>query len=137
VTLRTDASATALRVTLRFFAAARAAVGRDTVEVNLPAGSTIADALAAVARQLAAPSSPVGDADAALSPAPAPAPAPALALAAASTSTSASTSIDTVAHAEAVFRRCSFLVDGVAVTDHSRVLSGNQTIDVMPPFAGG
>ena len=133
MTLRTDASATALRVTLRFFAAARAAVGRDTVEVNLPAGSTIADALAAVARQLAAPSSPVGDADAALSPAPAPAPA----IAAASTSTSASTSIDTVAHAEAVFRRCSFLVDGVAVTDHSRVLSGNQTIDVMPPFAGG
>ena len=135
MTLRTDASATALRVTLRFFAAARAAVGRDTVEVDLPAGSTIADALAAVAGQLAAPSSPVGDADAALSPAPAPAPAPALA--AASTSTSASTSIDTVAHAEAVFRRCSFLVDGVAVTDHSRVLSGNQTIDVMPPFAGG
>jgi molybdopterin synthase sulfur carrier subunit len=135
VTLRTDASATALRVTLRFFAAARAAVGRDTVEVDLPAGSTIADALAAVAGQLAAPSSPVADADAALSPAPAP--APAIAIAAASTSTSASTSIDTVAHAEAVFRRCSFLVDGVAVTDHSRVLSGNQTIDVMPPFAGG
>jgi len=131
VTLRTDASATALRVTLRFFAAARAAVGRDTVEVDLPAGSTIADALAAVAGQLAAPSSPVADADAALSPALAPA------IAAASTSTSASTSIDTVAHAEAVFRRCSFLVDGVAVTDHSRVLSGNQTIDVMPPFAGG
>ena len=129
MTLRTDASATALRVTLRFFAAARAAVGRDTVEVDLPAGSTIADALAAVAGQLAAPSSPVADADAALSPAPAPA--------APSTSTSASTSIDTVAHAEAVFRRCSFLVDGVAVTDHSRVLSGNQTIDVMPPFAGG
>lgn len=133
MTLRTDASATALRVTLRFFAAARAAVGRDTVEVDLPAGSTIADALAAVAGQLAAPSSPVADADAALSPAPALAPA----IAAASTSTSASTSIDTVAHAEAVFRRCSFLVDGVAVTDHSRVLSGNQTIDVMPPFAGG
>lgn len=129
MTTRADASTTALRVTLRFFAAARAAVGRDTVEVDLPAGSTIADALAAVAGQLAAPSSPVGDADAALSPAPAPAPA----IAAASTSTS----IDTVAHAEAVFRRCSFLVDGVAVTDHSRVLSGNQTIDVMPPFAGG
>ena len=135
MTTRADASTTALRVTLRFFAAARAAVGFNTVEVDLPAGSTIADALAAVAGQLAAPSSPVGDADAALSPAPAL--APAIAIAAASTSTSASTSIDTVAHAEAVFRRCSFLVDGVAVTDHSRVLSGNQTIDVMPPFAGG
>ena len=131
MTTRADASATALRVTLRFFAAARAAVGRDIDEVDLPAGSTIADALAAVARQLAAASAADADADAALSPAPAPAPA------APSTSTSASTSIDTVAHAEAIFRRCSFLVDGVAVTDHSRVLSGNQTIDVMPPFAGG
>jgi len=100
--MRADASATALRVTLRFFAAARAAVGRDTVEVDLAAGSTIADALAAVAGQLAAPSSP-----------------------------------DTVAHAEAVFRRCSFLVDGVAVTDHTRGLGADQTIDVMPPFAGG
>lgn len=133
MTTRADASTTALRVTLRFFAAARAAVGRDTLDVDLPAGSTIADALAAVARQLAAASAAGADADAdaALSPAPAPAPA------AASTSPSASTTIDTVAHAEAVFRRCSFLVDGVAVTDHSRVLSGNETIDVMPPFAGG
>lgn len=121
MTLRTDASATALRVTLRFFAAARAAVGRDTVEVDLPAGSTIADALAAVAGQLAAPSSP----DTAVVPAPALAP-PAV-----------STSADAVAHAEAVFRRCSFLVNGVAVTDHARTLAADDRIDVMPPFAGG
>lgn len=130
MTTRADASTTALRVTLRFFAAARAAVGRDTLDVELPVGSTIADALAAVARQLAAPSSPVVDA----------APAPAAASSSSSSSSasaSASASIDTVAHAEAVFRRCSFLVDGVAVTDHARVLSGDQTIDVMPPFAGG
>lgn len=125
MTLRTDASATALRVTLRFFAAARAAVGRDTVEVDLPAGSTIADALAAVAGQLAAPSSP----DTAVVPAPALAP-PAV-------STSTSTSADAVAHAEAVFRRCSFLVNGVAVTDHARTLAADDRIDVMPPFAGG
>ncbi|WP_445996302.1 hypothetical protein ACUWEX_11245 [Okibacterium fritillariae] len=134
MTTRADASTTALRVTLRFFAAARAAVGRDTLDVELPVGSTIADALAAVARQLAAPSSPAVDA----------APAPEAAStssssssSSASASASASASIDTVAHAEAVFRRCSFLVDGVAVTDHARVLSGDQTIDVMPPFAGG
>ena len=123
MTLRTDASATALRVTLRFFAAARAAVGRDTAEVDLPAGSTIADALAAVAGQLAAPSSPVADA--------APAPAPA------AVSTSTSTDAIAVTHAEAVFRRCSFLVNGVAVTDHARTLAADDRIDVMPPFAGG
>ena len=107
---RADASTTGLRVTLRFFAAARAAVGRDTVVVDLPAGSTIADALAAVAGQLMAPTG---------------------ARAAAGPST------DAVAHADAVFRRCSFLVDGVAVTDHARVLSEDRTIDVLPPFAGG
>jgi molybdopterin synthase sulfur carrier subunit len=110
VTLRTEASATALRVSLRFFAAARAAVGRDVLDVELPAGSTIADALAAVARQLGAPSSPVSGV----------APADAA-------------RVDAVAHAEAVFRRCSFLVNGVAVTDQGRVLG----VDVMPPFAGG
>ncbi|SKC61435.1 MoaD/ThiS family protein [Okibacterium fritillariae] len=104
MTTRADASTTALRVTLRFFAAARAAVGRDTLDVELPAGSTIADALAAVTRQPAAPTS--HDADA-------------------------------VAHAEAVFRRCSFLVNGVAVTDHARTLAADDRIDVMPPFAGG
>ncbi|ONI61544.1 hypothetical protein ALI44B_14180 [Leifsonia sp. ALI-44-B] len=117
--MRADASTTALRVTLRFFAAARAAVGRDTAEVDLPAGSTIADALAAVAGQLAAPSSPVADAAAA--------PAPA----------ATSISTDAVTHAEAVFRRCSFLVNGVAVTDHARTLAADDRIDVMPPFAGG
>jgi molybdopterin synthase sulfur carrier subunit len=121
--MRADASTTALRVTLRFFAAARAAVGRDTAEVDLPAGSTIADALAAVAGQLAAPSSPGA----------AVVPDPALAPPAVSTSTSA----DAVAHAEAVFRRCSFLVNGVAVTDHARTLAADDRIDVMPPFAGG
>ena len=135
MTTRADASATALRITLRFFAAARAAAGRDTADLDLPAGSTIADALAAVARQLAAPSSADADADADADAAPAPVPGPA----ATSTSTSTSTNADAVAvaHAEAVFRRCSFLVDGVAVTDHARRLSADQTIDVMPPFAGG
>jgi molybdopterin converting factor small subunit len=116
--MRADASTTALRVTLRFFAAARAAVGRDTAEVDLPAGSTIADALAAVAGQVAAPSSPAASA---------PAPAPA----------ATSISTDAVTHAEAVFRRCSFLVNGVAVTGHARTLAADDRIDVMPPFAGG
>jgi molybdopterin converting factor small subunit len=36
-----------------------------------------------------------------------------------------------------VLRRCSFLRDGVAVRDDTVALSDAQTIDVLPPFAGG
>jgi molybdopterin synthase sulfur carrier subunit len=36
-----------------------------------------------------------------------------------------------------VLSRCSFLCDGIAVRDQALVLSGNQTVDVLPPFAGG
>jgi molybdopterin converting factor small subunit len=41
---------------------------------------------------------------------------------------------------ETVLRRCSFLVDGVAVggRDHSTVeLTEGGTVEVLPPFAGG
>jgi molybdopterin synthase sulfur carrier subunit len=57
----------------------------------------------------------------------------------------ADTSIDQLAQAlagrngrlAAVLARCSYLCDGVAVRDPTaRVLTG-QTIDVLPPFAGG
>lgn len=37
----------------------------------------------------------------------------------------------------AVLRRCSFLCDGVAVRDPAGTLLNGQTIDVLPPFAGG
>ncbi|HEX3732443.1 MAG TPA: MoaD/ThiS family protein [Mycobacteriales bacterium] len=37
----------------------------------------------------------------------------------------------------AVLARCSFLVDGIAVPDRNRLLSPGQTVDVLPPFAGG
>jgi molybdopterin converting factor small subunit len=37
----------------------------------------------------------------------------------------------------AVLDRCSFLCDGVAVRDGRRPLQTNQTVDVLPPFAGG
>jgi molybdopterin synthase sulfur carrier subunit len=37
----------------------------------------------------------------------------------------------------AVLDRCSFLCDGVAVRDVRRELETNQTVDVLPPFAGG
>ena len=33
--------------------------------------------------------------------------------------------------------RCSFLCDGIAVRDSETTLSDAQTVDVLPPFAGG
>ena len=36
-----------------------------------------------------------------------------------------------------VLMRCSFLRDGVAVRDADVALANAQTIDVLPPFAGG
>jgi molybdopterin converting factor small subunit len=36
-----------------------------------------------------------------------------------------------------VLARCSYLVDEVAVRDHSRVLPEGAVVDVLPPFAGG
>ena len=36
-----------------------------------------------------------------------------------------------------VLARCSFLCDGFAVRDRAEPLSTNQTVDVLPPFAGG
>jgi len=37
----------------------------------------------------------------------------------------------------AVLDRCSYLCDGVAVRDDTASLRGGNTIDVLPPFAGG
>jgi sulfur-carrier protein len=37
----------------------------------------------------------------------------------------------------AVLARCSYLCDGIAVRDKSEVLLTDQTLDVLPPFAGG
>jgi molybdopterin synthase sulfur carrier subunit len=36
-----------------------------------------------------------------------------------------------------VLGRCSFLCDGVAVRDRQQALRPGDTIDVLPPFAGG
>jgi sulfur-carrier protein len=36
-----------------------------------------------------------------------------------------------------VLDRCSFLCDGIAVRDAGKKLETNQTVDVLPPFAGG
>jgi molybdopterin synthase sulfur carrier subunit len=36
-----------------------------------------------------------------------------------------------------VLDRCSFLCDGIAVRNRAEPLRTNQTVDVLPPFAGG
>jgi molybdopterin converting factor small subunit len=36
-----------------------------------------------------------------------------------------------------VLQKCSYLCDGIAVRDRSTVLQAHQTLDVLPPFAGG
>ena len=36
-----------------------------------------------------------------------------------------------------VLQRCSFLCDGVAVRNRGATLRSGQTLDVLPPFAGG
>ncbi|MFV0535662.1 MAG: MoaD/ThiS family protein [Cumulibacter sp.] len=36
-----------------------------------------------------------------------------------------------------VLPACSFLLDGTATTDQQIVVKGGQSIDVLPPFAGG
>ena len=38
---------------------------------------------------------------------------------------------------ELVMQKCSYLCDGVAVRDRAIVLRPHQTLDVLPPFAGG
>lgn len=36
-----------------------------------------------------------------------------------------------------VLRRCSYLRDSIAIRDVQAVIEPGQTIDVLPPFAGG
>jgi molybdopterin converting factor small subunit len=36
-----------------------------------------------------------------------------------------------------VIARCSYLVNGISEEDRSRLLADGDTVDVLPPFAGG
>jgi sulfur-carrier protein len=84
---------TSIEVTVRFFAAARAAAGNESETIRIRPGTTIAglvDQLSARDENLAK-----------------------------------------------VLMRCSFLCDGIAVRDADVTLVNAQTIDVLPPFAGG
>jgi molybdopterin converting factor small subunit len=84
---------TTIQVTVRYFAAARAAAGNEEETIRLQPGTTVADLVAQLGAR---------DADLAK-----------------------------------VLLRCSFLCDGIAVRDDAAALSDAQTVDVLPPFAGG
>jgi sulfur-carrier protein len=82
-----------IRVTVRYFAAARAAAGAESETVVVQPGTTVAelvDRLAVRGTRLAT-----------------------------------------------VLSRCSYLCDGIAVRDETAALRAGDTIDVLPPFAGG
>ncbi len=82
-----------IEVTVRYFAAARAAAGVDSQTVMLHSGTTVAE----LVNRLAVAGSRLAD----------------------------------------VLSRCSYLCDGVAVRDETLALRTGNTIDVLPPFAGG
>ncbi|HUB54599.1 MAG TPA: MoaD/ThiS family protein [Mycobacterium sp.] len=82
-----------MTITVRYFAAARAAAGSESEELAVRAGATVAelvDTLGGRSQELAR-----------------------------------------------VLKRCSYLCDGMAVRDQAQPLQAGNTIDVLPPFAGG
>jgi molybdopterin converting factor small subunit len=80
-------------ITVRYFAAARAAAGSDSEQLTVRSGATVGELVGTLGgrnQELAR-----------------------------------------------VLGRCSFLCDGVAVRDQAQPLTAGNTIDVLPPFAGG
>lgn len=82
-----------IRVTVRYFAAARAAAGAESETMMLRPGTTVAELVETLA--------------------------------------TSGTRLATV------LSRCSYLCDGFAVRDETKALRSGNTIDVLPPFAGG
>lgn len=82
-----------IQVTVRYFAAARAAAGADSETVVLRSGTTVAELVARLAVR--------------------------------------------GSRLATVLSRCSYLCDGIAVRDETTVLRPGNTVDVLPPFAGG
>jgi sulfur-carrier protein len=82
-----------IQVTVRYFAAARAAAGAESETVILRRGTTVAE----LVERLAVPGTQLAK----------------------------------------VLDRCSYLCDGIAVRDDTKALRSGDTIDVLPPFAGG
>jgi sulfur-carrier protein len=88
------AAVTTTTITVRYFAAARAAAGVDADKVQVSSAATVADLLDAVRAEHG----------------------PEL---------------------TRVMARCSYLLDEVAVRDHSAPIADATSLDVLPPFAGG
>lgn len=82
-----------MQVTVRYFAAAKAAAGTTAENVDVPAGTTVEALVGTLAGR-----------------------GPEL---------------------TRVLQRCSYLCDGIAVRDMGLPLRDAQTLDVLPPFAGG
>ena len=80
-------------MTVRYFAAARAAAGMEAETLDVAPGTSVKD----LVERLGARSAKLA----------------------------------------AVLDRCSFLCDGMAVRNRAEPLRTNQTVDVLPPFAGG
>ena len=80
-------------MTVRYFAAARAAADADSETMTLRSGTTVAELVKTLAGRG-----------------------------------------ELLAN---VLNRCSYLRDGVAVRDETIALRSGDTIDVLPPFAGG
>ncbi|BBZ71869.1 MoaD/ThiS family protein [Mycobacterium paraseoulense] len=82
-----------IQVTVRYFAAARAAAGAESETVVVRLGTTVAE----LVERLSVRGSRLAT----------------------------------------VLGRCSYLCDGVAIRDETAPLRTGNTIDVLPPFAGG
>ena len=82
-----------IQVTVRYFAAARAAAGAESESLVVRPGTTVAE----LVERLGVRGSRL----------------------------------------ETVLGRCSYLRDGIAVRDETTPLQAGDTIDVLPPFAGG
>jgi molybdopterin converting factor small subunit len=82
-----------VQITVRYFAAARAAAGIETETLSVPAGTTIDGLITDLAGR--------------------------------------------GTELKKVLARCSYLRDGVAVRDKDVALQTRETLDVLPPFAGG
>ena len=89
----TDQAASAVGITVRYFAAARAAAGSECEQLAVRAGATVGELVDTLGGR-----------------------SPELAR---------------------VLSRCSYLCDGMAVRDQAQPLQAGNTIDVLPPFAGG
>ncbi|OBI43080.1 MoaD/ThiS family protein [Mycobacterium sp. E796] len=87
------ADAEGIQVTVRYFAAARAAAGAESETLVVRQGTTVAE----LTERLAVRGSRLAT----------------------------------------VLSRCSYLRDGIAVRDETTPLQTGDTIDVLPPFAGG